>query len=221
MTASVASLGFLPMALSHSAGAEVQKPLATVVIGGLITATLLTLIVLPILYYLLEKNVKVKSAITPLIILFLFLGGNINAQQQPINVSQAIELGLKNNQQIQANELNIKAKNQLKPTAKDLPKAKVNAMLGQYNTRSFDQNYSIAQEFSPFQFQAKKELINANIKNAELELLVTKQDITAQIRQSWNVILYWSAVNELLQKQEEYLQIFVSVNRIKIPYLLS
>ncbi len=50
MTASVASLGFLPMALSTSAGAEVQKPLATVVIGGLITATLLTLVVLPVLY---------------------------------------------------------------------------------------------------------------------------------------------------------------------------
>ncbi|MDX2191648.1 MAG: CusA/CzcA family heavy metal efflux RND transporter [Bacteroidota bacterium] len=52
MTAMVASLGFLPMAISHSAGAEVQKPLATVVIGGLVSATLLTLIVLPILYNL-------------------------------------------------------------------------------------------------------------------------------------------------------------------------
>ncbi|WP_129746854.1 efflux RND transporter permease subunit [Flavobacterium anhuiense] len=55
MTAAVASLGFLPMALSTSGGAEVQKPLATVVIGGLISATLLTLIVLPILYLLLER----------------------------------------------------------------------------------------------------------------------------------------------------------------------
>lgn len=61
MTAAVASLGFLPMALSTSSGAEVQKPLATVVIGGLISATLLTLIVLPILYLMLEKfNRKVK-----------------------------------------------------------------------------------------------------------------------------------------------------------------
>ena len=50
MTALVASLGFLPMALSTGAGAEVQKPLATVVIGGLITSTLLTLIVLPVIY---------------------------------------------------------------------------------------------------------------------------------------------------------------------------
>lgn len=56
MTASVASLGFLPMALSNGAGAEVQRPLATVVIGGLITATLLTLFVLPILYKWFEKS---------------------------------------------------------------------------------------------------------------------------------------------------------------------
>ncbi|MBL7863814.1 MAG: efflux RND transporter permease subunit [Cyclobacteriaceae bacterium] len=55
ITASVASLGFLPMALSQGEGAEVQRPLATVVIGGLITATLLTLIVLPCLYYLVEQ----------------------------------------------------------------------------------------------------------------------------------------------------------------------
>ncbi|QKG52690.1 CusA/CzcA family heavy metal efflux RND transporter [Hymenobacter sp. BRD67] len=56
LTASVASLGFLPMALSTSAGAEVQKPLATVVIGGLISATLLTLVVLPVLYTFFTKD---------------------------------------------------------------------------------------------------------------------------------------------------------------------
>lgn len=56
MTALVASLGFLPMALSQGAGAEVQRPLATVVIGGLVTATLLTLVVLPVLYTYFEKE---------------------------------------------------------------------------------------------------------------------------------------------------------------------
>ncbi|HVG16289.1 MAG TPA: CusA/CzcA family heavy metal efflux RND transporter, partial [Chitinophagaceae bacterium] len=61
MTAMVASLGFLPMALSRGAGAEVQKPLATVVIGGLLTATVLTLIVLPLLYILFTKS-KTKKA---------------------------------------------------------------------------------------------------------------------------------------------------------------
>ena len=62
MTAFVASLGFLPMAISSGAGAEVQRPLATVVIGGLMIATLLTLFVLPILYVLLE-NFEAKRAI--------------------------------------------------------------------------------------------------------------------------------------------------------------
>jgi len=56
MTALVASLGFLPMALSQTSGAEVQRPLATVVIGGLISATLLTLVVLPVLYTYFENS---------------------------------------------------------------------------------------------------------------------------------------------------------------------
>lgn len=61
MTAAVASLGFLPMALSQTSGAEVQRPLATVVIGGLISATLLTLIVLPVLYTYFEKSKKSQN----------------------------------------------------------------------------------------------------------------------------------------------------------------
>ncbi|HEX2984871.1 MAG TPA: efflux RND transporter permease subunit, partial [Ignavibacteriales bacterium] len=56
MTALVASLGFIPMALSTSAGAEVQRPLATVVIGGLITSTILTLFVLPTFYNWFEEG---------------------------------------------------------------------------------------------------------------------------------------------------------------------
>jgi len=69
ITASVASLGFLPMALSTSAGAEVQKPLATVVIGGLISATLLTLIVLPVLYILFSNKKKINSGIASKVLL--------------------------------------------------------------------------------------------------------------------------------------------------------
>lgn len=61
MTASVASLGFLPMAISSSAGAEVQRPLATVVIGGLVSATFLTLFVIPLLYEWSESTKNVKK----------------------------------------------------------------------------------------------------------------------------------------------------------------
>lgn len=66
MTAFVASLGFLPMAISNGAGAEVQRPLATVVIGGLLVATFLTLIVLPILYILFEKKTTDQEDLTEL-----------------------------------------------------------------------------------------------------------------------------------------------------------
>ena len=70
MTAFVASLGFFPMAISNGAGAEVQRPLATVVIGGLLIATFLTLFVLPVLYMTFEKSSKkgrkIKSLWLPL-----------------------------------------------------------------------------------------------------------------------------------------------------------
>ena len=56
MTSFVAALGFLPMALSTGRGAEVQRPLATVVIGGLISSTILTLIIIPVLYRIINKQ---------------------------------------------------------------------------------------------------------------------------------------------------------------------
>jgi cobalt-zinc-cadmium resistance protein CzcA len=63
MTALVASLGFVPMALAAGTGAEVQKPLATVVIGGLVTSTLLTLVVLPALFRLFERKERATESI--------------------------------------------------------------------------------------------------------------------------------------------------------------
>jgi cobalt-zinc-cadmium resistance protein CzcA len=56
MTALVASFGFVPMAIATGAGAEVQRPLATVVIGGIVTSTFLTLVLLPVLYEWMERN---------------------------------------------------------------------------------------------------------------------------------------------------------------------
>src|SRR5690606_1613269 len=83
MTATVASLGFLPMAISTGAGAEVQKPLATVVIGGLVTATFLTLFVLPLLYLLFNRKIRMRmkpSAAVLAIFLLVGLGNMARAQ---------------------------------------------------------------------------------------------------------------------------------------------
>ena len=102
MTASVAALGFIPMALSSGAGAEVQKPLATVVIGGLITATFLTLIVLPCLYIIFSKRNKMKIKPEALIIagVVLFMSaGSLQAQQpgtRRVPVSEVISMAKSN-----------------------------------------------------------------------------------------------------------------------------
>lgn len=95
MTASVAAFGFLPMALSATAGAEVQKPLATVVIGGLITSTLLTLIVLPTLYLLFKEYKPAFGKKTLAIITFLLLGFSIKAQPA-LSLQEALDLALAN-----------------------------------------------------------------------------------------------------------------------------
>ncbi|MGA8853089.1 MAG: efflux RND transporter permease subunit, partial [Christiangramia sp.] len=123
LTASAAALGFLPMAVSTGAGAEVQRPLATVVIGGLITSTLLTLIVLPVIYSVFNKEKKNKGKakdklrVKPLSILLLLVGFSGFAQEIPVktieNVNDLKEIAFKNNLGLQASTLNVDEANAL------------------------------------------------------------------------------------------------------------
>jgi len=138
MTAMVASLGFLPMALSTGAGAEVQKPLATVVIGGLITATLLTLFILPCLYILFfnkkEQAVKINKSILSILILFIASYQTLSAQELnkeiksgdntllKLTLQQAIDTALQRNLQSQRFDLSIAQAEIDQKTALSLPK---------------------------------------------------------------------------------------------------
>jgi cobalt-zinc-cadmium resistance protein CzcA len=111
VTAAAAALGFLPMAVSTSSGAEVQRPLATVVIGGLITSTLLTMIVLPILYCFMEKldrNFQLsrkKPAQVLLLLLVFSTPGLVNAQSDPVALHEAVDSALTNNLALQSYKL--------------------------------------------------------------------------------------------------------------------
>jgi len=100
MTAAVASLGFLPMALSHGSGAEVQKPLATVVIGGLMSATLLTLIFLPVLYFVTEtmkvRVSKTKQVLFLVGLLTISMASTAQAQTATVNIFKTEEQFLNN-----------------------------------------------------------------------------------------------------------------------------
>ncbi len=217
LTAAVASLGFLPMALSTSAGAEVQKPLATVVIGGLITATFLTLVVLPVLYIFFERGKLKITGKTAILLPLAFAVGSFNAfSQEPVlKLNDAIDLGMKNNQLIHAGALNLQAQTQLRPTAFELPKTDLSGMFGQYNTGAFDQNYSISQTVNPFQFKAKMGVIDASVQSSEIRLAQTQNEVRFLIRQSWFNLLYLKEVRQQLLTQDSLLTQFVRAAEVR------
>ena len=106
LTAAAAALGFLPMAISTNAGAEVQRPLATVVIGGLVSATFLTLIVLPVIYAWFEEKKVIKMNKTTIITaIVMLLAFNSNAQHETLTIDKAIDFAIKNNIELKAEEL--------------------------------------------------------------------------------------------------------------------
>lgn len=139
LTAAAAALGFLPMAISTSAGAEVQRPLATVVVGGLITATILTLVVLPILYAMFDRKghhpkVKTKVNFKALGIIAVLLAPIVgSAQQNPISAEQTVEMAIENNKGLQANAKRINQSEQLVGSAFNIDKTQVSYGYDQNN----------------------------------------------------------------------------------------
>ena len=118
LTAAAAALGFLPMAISTNAGAEVQRPLATVVIGGLVTSTLLTLLVLPVLYSIFDsekkkKLQKAKGKTLPTVIVLFLLGFSAMAQQNPKTLEDLQQMALENNAGLKAASLQKEEANAL------------------------------------------------------------------------------------------------------------
>ncbi len=217
MTAMVASLGFLPMALSSSAGAEVQKPLATVVIGGLITATFLTLFVLPLLYILFYSKISFKKTITmktiflPMLIIFLF--SKAGAQDvKRISLEKAIEIAERNNEAIKASNFDIEASVLKKRSAFELPKTELNAQLGQYNSLKNDNGFQISQNIPfPVLFGTKIKLANVEIENKKIQQALTLSEIKNQVRTYYYQIQYLEFNKQMLitldTTYEEYVRI--------------
>lgn len=141
-TALVASLGFLPMALSQSEGSEVQRPLATVVIGGLITCTLLTLFVLPVLYKLFgtagrRKGGSGKTAVAAIALLMLAPAAQA---QGPLTLGDAVQLALRGHPAMQAARAGVEREEALRSTAFVLDPVDVQYQYGQINSDLQDYN---------------------------------------------------------------------------------
>jgi cobalt-zinc-cadmium resistance protein CzcA len=201
MTAFVASLGFLPMALSSGAGAEVQKPLATVVIGGLMIATLLTLFVLPILYIIFEgtSNGKNSKNTAIALIIFCFLGlNNVNAQEK-IDLKTAVDLALKNNRTVKNETLKAEYSQKLIKTANNFNKATLSTEFGQINSIYTDTRFGLSQSFSfPTIYSNQKKLLNEEWKTSVLSISLKEAEVKKAVNQLFYSIL-------ILQEKEKLL----------------
>ena len=217
MTAAVASLGFLPMALSNSSGAEVQRPLATVVIGGLITATFLTLVVLPVLYILLEKKNKKNNIMKPsinkafllLFVCTIFIPTYSSAQNSPgtalrvITLQESVDEALKNNGNIKTATYSIDRQRALKRSAVNIDKTNIVISQGQINTINYDNSLNISQRFEyPTVYKNQLRLAEERIKGSEYKLAVNQLDLASHVKAVYQEFVYYINKKQLLYTQD-------------------
>jgi len=204
MTATVASLGFLPMALSHSAGAEVQKPLATVVIGGLLSATFLTLFVLPLLYIIFNTKIKIKrKSITTILVIGLFLSFNNGQAQSRKSIDEVLNLGLKDNLQYNINQSQISKNQLLIKGNKEFPKTGI--FVENEDLRPSDKTgilkIGLQQSFyMPQVNQAKKNYFREQTKYYEFNKEVINTELKKNIRSVYYHLWYLQDKTALFQR---------------------
>lgn len=223
MTALVASLGFLPMALSNSAGAEVQKPLATVVIGGLVTATLLTLIVLPILYTYFEEGFKQTGNRIPvtagMLVLGIFLLSGNKTQAQAIknlSLDQALQTAIAKNAQLRLDNYQVNVQQALRRSAYDIGRANASLMVGQYNSRKFDNNLTVSQTFpNPRLVRESVGLADATIAGRQRQVAVTQNQLRYQVKSTYYDLLYLHERERLFRQQDSLLTEFVQAATVR------
>ncbi|WP_353719772.1 CusA/CzcA family heavy metal efflux RND transporter [Dyadobacter sp. 676] len=183
MTAAVASLGFLPMALSNGAGAEVQRPLATVVIGGLITATLLTLFVLPALYLLFNTKNKTTGRTVAGVLGLLLFTSLAQAQDRTITLEEAEQKALGHNRSVKSGRLGMQAAEQLRRSAFDIAKTGISADYGKFNSPNNDTRIGITQTIAfPSVYTNQRKGREADYLAAQARAKFTEQEVRTGVR---------------------------------------
>jgi len=219
MTAFVASLGFLPMAVSDGAGAEVQRPLATVVIGGLLVATFLTLFVLPLLYILFEKGIKVKAILNKkaAIVSILFLVSLSGYSQQQISLDEAMKIAIQNNHQLKNEQLKTNYTKAFINTATDIPKTNIIAEYGQINSAYNDSKFGIAQSIAfPTVYKKQKLLLKEDYAGTLLNVSLKEYEIKKAVTQSFYSIIYLQEKEKLLLKADSLFSNFYKKASIRL-----
>jgi len=232
LTASTDILGFLPMAISTSSGAEVQRPLATVVIGGMLTASLLTLFVIPILYNIVEvraekrklrgsrKKLSFASLVAISVIgIFMLSGQNMKAQnsiEKKFSLEEAIAYGLKNNGSIKSANFEIERLKALKKSSFDIGKTDIGVEYGELNGFEKEMSFSIEQKFQfPTVYTSRNALAKATIETGEIQKLASEIDLIKEIKITWFQLAYLKEVKALLDYQNRMYSQFLKAASLR------
>lgn len=205
MTALVPSLGFIPMAISTGAGGEVQKPLATVVIGGLIISTMLTLFVLPVLYILFEKGIKgyFKPTVKIMTVLALFLVPASLQAQQTITLAGAIDTAIQNNKYLQASKTQVDYYHALKKSGFDPEQTNAFFEYGKLNSLANDNKFAVSQSMQfPTVYRNQNKISQTNIRISETNLEQRELELKIQVKQLFFQALVMDEQRSLLQNAD-------------------
>ena len=203
ITAAVASLGFIPMAISSGAGAEVQKPLATVVIGGLLSATLLTLFVLPIFYQLFEKKRLGQSTMAIILCIIGLNATTLHAQQLTVKkpLVKVVEQAMLVSPTLKTTEAQSAYYQTLSKSSFDPAKLAFRGELGNVNSRLNDSKYAVEQVFDlPKVYQAQKNLNLSISQNYSYQTVLDQKMIQHAVEQLYIQLQFQVAKGILLSQ---------------------
>jgi cobalt-zinc-cadmium resistance protein CzcA len=219
MTGFVASLGFLPMAISNGAGAEVQRPLATVVIGGLLVATFLTLFVLPVLYLLFEAPIKFnfmrkKIGLTALFMLVLVASG---VAQTPISAKAALDSALKHNLGIEGEKLSVDYYQKMRGTTYNIKPTTINLQYGNLNSAYKDNSFEVSQSFSlPVVYRNQRILLSEELKKAISGVKLKERELEKSVYEVYYDILLIAEKERLLMSRDSVFTKFLNSSNLRL-----
>lgn len=217
LTGLVASLGFVPMAVATSAGAEVQRPLATVVIGGLIVSTVLTLIVIPVFYRLVNSIAHVwgrkkhrvrlgrKAGMTCLLLLLAASASAVTpTPQKAISLEEAVEIALQNHPRLKMANAEIERSRAARGEVWDGGNTSFSYSWGQLNgAYRKDNELSVEQSLGSFLTPFyKNALVNAQVTTGSNYRDMVKKEIVAEVKRAWVYYQYACHLYRLYSEQE-------------------
>lgn len=210
LTGLVASLGFVPMAIATSAGAEVQRPLATVVIGGLIVSTVLTLLIIPVFYQIVSYTVVWKRRFSAKKFLFFFLLLAVMLPftakaQEKVTMEQAIELAKQNHPRLKIASAAIRQVKAGRGEVLELSPTEMNYSWGQLNgelrkDKQWEVTQGLGSLLTPFY---KNALVNRQVETGTFYRQIVEKEVVAEVKRAWAYYLYACNLRALYSDQNK------------------